>query len=251
MGVTVDIVIPMLGRPGAVATLLESLRVEDGIEFIPIFVVSPDDHDVVYQVKQSGEDYIIMAGPPQGGDFARKTNAAFRATSGDWVFLGASDLLFHQGWARAAIKAGEEYNAGVVGTDDMGNPAVKAGRHSTHSLVRRDYIDKVGGGWDGPGVVYHEGYFHQYVDTELVTAAQARGRWVFAHDSKVEHRHPFWHKGEMDETYKRALDPALGRNDARLFRQRSREHVHSEVSGRRLPRSHRVRAHRSGGQDAA
>lgn len=251
MGVTVDIVIPMLGRPEHVERLLDSLKSEPGIEFAPIFVVSPDDHDVRYAVKQSCEDYIVMAGPPEGGDFARKTNTAFRATTGDWVFLGASDLLFHEGWATAAIKVGEEYNAGVVGTDDLGNPTVSRGHHSTHSLVRRSYIESTGGGWDGPGVVYHEGYFHQYVDTELVTAAQARGRWVFSHDSKVEHLHPFWHKGQMDETYRRALHHPLGRRDAQLFRRRSREHVRSQVPRRGLRRSDPVRADADGGQNAA
>lgn len=251
LGVTIDVVIPMLGRPESVEPLLASLKPEDGIEFVPIFVVSPDDHDVRYAVEQSGENHIVMARPPEGGDFARKTNTAFRATAGAWVFLGASDLRFHEGWARTAIKVGEEYNAGVVGTDDMGNPAVKAGKHSTHALVRRGYIETTGGGWDGPGVVYHEGYFHQYVDTELVVAAQARGRWVFAHGSKVEHLHPFWHKGEMDDTYRRALHSAMGRRDAKLFRSRSREHVHSQVQGGRVRRSHPVRANRVGGQDAA
>lgn len=244
-------IVPMLGRADRVEPLLASLKPEPGIEFTPIFVVSPDDHDVLYAVQQSCEDYIVMGGPPEPGDYARKINTAFRATSGDWVFLGASDLRFHEGWAKTAVRAGEEYNAGVVGTDDMGNPTVRRGGHSTHSLVRRSYIEKSGGGWDGPGVVYHEGYFHQYVDTELVTVAQARGRWVFAHGSRVEHLHPYWHKGEMDDTYRRALEAGAGRRDADLFRRRSRQHVRGQMSGGRLRRSDRLRADTGRGQDAA
>lgn len=230
MGVAVDVVIPMLGRPEQVEPLIQSLYpMDEGILLTPVFVVSPGDCEVRREVDQSGENYIVMASGPEPGDFARKVNVAFGATEGEWVFLGASDLRFHPGWATAAVWLGDEYQAGVVGTNDMGNPTVIRGDHSTHSLVRRSYVDEWGGGWDGPGVVYHEGYFHQYVDTELVTVAQARGRWVFAHDSKVEHLHPFWGKGKMDPTYQRALLPAEGRLDARLFRQRSRGHVRSQV----------------------
>lgn len=250
--VTIDVVVPMLGRPGRVDQLLESLYpADEGIELIPVFVVSPDDDEVQRAVADSGENYIVMARPPEGGDFARKVNAAYKATEGEWLFLGASDLRFHKGWASTAVSVGEDYGVGVIGTDDMGNPTVVRGHHSTHSLVRRSYIDQMGGGWDGPGVVYHEGYFHQYVDTELVTAAQVRGQWVFAHGSRVEHLHPFWRKGEMDDTYRRALQADAGRRDAKLFQTRSRQHVRSPVSRRRVRRTDPIRTDRGGGQNAA
>jgi hypothetical protein len=66
--------------------------------------------------------------------------------------------------------------------------------------------------------VVHEGYSHQWVDTELVETAMARGQWAFAKDSHVEHLHPFWHKGEMDATYEKALSTT--RFDHRLYGQR-------------------------------
>lgn len=243
-------IIPMLGRAESVEPLLDSLlKEEPDIRIEPVFVVSPEDHEVREAADATGFNFIVMGEACQPGDFARKTNAAFEVTEGEWVFLGASDLRFHPGWAREAIVAGGD-EFGVVGTDDMGNPTVMRGLHSTHSLVRRSYIDEFGGGWDGPGVVYHEGYFHQYVDTELVTAAQARGRWVFAHRSKVEHLHPFWKKGEMDSTYKRALQHPEGRRDAMLFRQRSRQHAKVPARGLRSRSGVRAAPHH-GGADGA
>jgi len=99
------------------------------------------------------------------------------------------------------------------------------GRHATHPLVRRSYVEEHGT-IDEPGKVLHEGYDHQWVDNELVETAKARGAWAFAKNSHVEHLHPFWpdgkggKKGEMDATYEKALSSP--RKDMALFRSRRR-----------------------------
>lgn len=222
---SVDVIVPMLGRPHHVEAIVTSLidSADPDVPFNLVFVVSKSDREVVAAVREAREEAVTVPWKPGPGDFAKKTNLAFReATYSPWVLLGASDLRFHPGWARAAVKVGLEANAGVVGTDDMGNPTVRRGLHSTHPVVNREYIDTVGGGWDGPGVVYHEGYRHQWVDTELVTAARQRGRWAFAHDSKVEHLHFLWGKSERDSTYDKAL--ADGAYDAALFKSREASH---------------------------
>ncbi len=134
------------------------------------------------------------------------------------MLLAADDLDFEPGWDLNALALAERTHAGVVGTNDDANPLVKRGKHATHPLVSRDYIDTVGGTWhDGPGVVYHEGYGHQYVDTELCMAAMQRGEWAFCHTSVVRHLHPFYpHRGigrtPMDDTYKKALGDASADN---------------------------------------
>jgi hypothetical protein len=137
-----------------------------------------------------------------------------------FVLLGASDLLFHSGWDVEALRVAEQTGAGVIGTNDLANPAVKAGRHSTHPLVRRSYIDEVGGTFDqGPGVVYFEGYDHQCVDNELCIAATKRKQWAFAKESKVQHLHPIFDKTiSMDDTYRRGL--AKGKEDIALLQSR-------------------------------
>lgn len=218
----VDVIVPMLGRPESVQALCDTVfcSQEEGYDLRLTFVASESDEEVIEALHRSMEDFIVLPGEPESGDYARKINTAYDALEAPWMLLGASDIALHKGWVSAAVDLGEEYGAGVVGTNDMGNPAVQKGLHSTHPVVRRAYVEEYGGGWDGPGIVYHEGYGHQYVDTELVTAAQARGRWVFCHDAKVEHLHPFWNKGTMDETYKRGL--ASSASDAKLFQSRSR-----------------------------
>ena len=126
----------------------------------------------------------------------------------------------------AVACAGPKFS--VVGTNDLGNPEVKKGKHSTHSLVRRSYVAEHGLTWDArPGIVYSDAYEHQWVDTEMVSVAIDRDVFVFCGASVVEHLHPLWGKGVMDDTYRKALDRR--REDAALFRRRR-----MELSGRGL-----------------
>lgn len=205
----VAVVVPVLGRPGNAALFMDSLRATSDA--------------AVYAVCQCGEDPdTAQAWLDTGAEvldsedqvsFAAKVNLAYAKTSEPWLFLCGDDVRFHLGWLQnALLVAGRTFD--VVGTNDLGNPRVVAGQHATHLLVRRVYVDAFGGGWDGPGVLAHEGYRHWYVDDEIVTAARQRQVWAMARSSMVEHLHPAWGKAEMDPTY------ALGQVHAAQDRQR-------------------------------
>ena len=88
----------------------------------------------------------------------------------------------------------------MVGTNDLGNRGTANGRHATHMLVTREYVERHGT-IDEPGKFYHEGYPHELVDDEAVQTARARGAYAHAPDSIVEHLHPLWGKGEWDPLY--------------------------------------------------
>lgn len=153
-------------------------------------------------------------------------NYAYRETGewsgGEYVFTGADDLDFRPGWAFACLEAARETGAGVIGTNDLANPTVKRGLHSTHSLVRRAYVEECGATFDEvPGVVLYEGYDHQYVDTELVYVAEGRGCWTFVAGARVAHLHPFWHRSvSRDATYEKAL--RQGQADRKRYEERRR-----------------------------
>lgn len=120
----------------------------------------------------------------------------------------------------------EDTTVGVVGTNDLGNPRVIAGKTATHSLVTRAYVGEHGT-VDEPGKVLHEGYQHNFCDTEFVETAKRRGAWAFAGDSVVEHLHPHWSKGDDDETYRRGqagfeVDRRLHARRRRLWQRRLR-----------------------------
>ena len=147
-------------------------------------------------------------------------NYAYGETAGEFVFTGADDLDFRPGWAEACLEAAEATGASVIGTDDLSNPTVRRGLHSTHSLVSRDYVACCGATFDEvPGVLLFEGYDHQYVDTELVYVADGRGCWTFCAGARVVHLHPFWHRSvPRDRTYAKAL--RQGAADRKRYEQR-------------------------------
>ena len=209
----VAVIVPVLRRPDNAQPFMTSLRASTGLATV-YAIADHDDPETAEAWAAAGAEVIV-------GDavtFAKKVNLGYAKTSEPWLFLVGDDVKFHSGWLDHAQHVAEVLEAHVVGTNDLGNPRVMAGEHATHLLVRRSYVDEVGGGWDGPGVVAHEGYRHWFCDDELVTAAKQRGVWQMALGSVVEHLHPAWGKAETDEVYQIGFDAAEA--DKSLFAER-------------------------------
>lgn len=204
----------MLGRPQHIEPLLASIRSTCPHAEV-LFACSPGDDQVLLELHRRGERMFTVPGP-RPGDYARKINAGFRRTSNEVVFLGASDLVFHPGWAEA-VERQLQPGIGVVGTNDLGSARVMAGEHSTHSAVTRRYVEDFGL-IDRPGLVLFEGYEHEYVDDELVQTAMHRDAWAFAEDAHVEHLHPSWGKAPSDAMY--AQQATRMRRSRRTFMRR-------------------------------
>jgi glycosyltransferase involved in cell wall biosynthesis len=207
----VAILVPVLGRPGRVATLLQSIAAATPEPHRVLFIADPDDHETLEAIAATSAAVIAP-----GGSYAQKINAGIAHTDEPLLFLGADDLTFHPGWLPAAA-AHLTATIGVVGTNDLANPRVIAGEHATHSLVTRAYVAQ--GTIDGPGLL-HEGYRHNFVDDELTATAKSRRAWAFAADSHVEHHHPDWGTADRDATYARGR--ATWRIDRRLWARRRR-----------------------------
>lgn len=205
------ILVPALRRPQNVAPLLNSaLRAAPGARVL--FICDPDDEPEILAIKDEGGEHIAP-----GGNYAAKINAGVRHTDEPLIFMGADDLRFHPGWLEAAT-AWLRGKTEVVGTNDLCNPRVMAGNHSTHSLLTREYAER--GTIDEKGKVLHEGYVHEYVDDEFVQTAIRRSAFSFAEDSIVEHMHPNAGKAEMDDLYAgRGLRMKMGR---KVYRRRRR-----------------------------
>lgn len=227
MTVLIHVLVPVLGRPHNVEPLVESFLEGRTVPSRLVFICSPtgDDPEQVaacHAARKTNEHVVVtqIGASPGPGDFARKINLAFRNLYAPFVFQAADDVMFCPGWDQAALDVAEATGAGVIGTNDHGNPTVQKGNHSTHSLIRRSYIETFGGTLDdGPGVVFHEAYGHQWCDTELVEIAKVRGQWAFAADSAVCHEHPFWDRTvPNDATYRKGQ--ASAHADRRLYLQR-------------------------------
>jgi hypothetical protein len=214
----VCIVVPVLKRPHRVKPLLENIAAStpEG-SYRVLFVATPYDAKQLEALGRNLTDYLITPWEGGPGDYARKINYGYKHSTEPLIFTGADDLNFHPGWLEAA-KACLLPNVGVVGTNDLYNPGVKAGLHSTHSLVRREYADL--GTVDEPRKIYHEGYEHCFVDNEMVQTARARKAFVHCPNSVVEHIHPHARKAPTDAVYR--LSEQSLRQGRRLYSQRQK-----------------------------
>jgi len=231
----IDILIPVLGRGHRIEPLLANIAQATDVDWRVTFICSPlnEDPEATQACLASSAKTIVVDFSTGEGNFAKKINLAYSLIDdADWFFQGATDLVFHEGWASQALRIGA--GAGVVGTNDLGNPQVKRGHHSTHILFSRDYIERWDGGtYDNTGIIFSEQYDHNFVDTEFVQTAILRGQFKPCLRSIVEHMHPHWGKGEMDETYVKS--ERSFRNDAAIYnnRMRAARRAIQPASGRR------------------
>lgn len=201
----VTIVIPVLDRVHTLEPVVKSINENTENPYI-IFVRSPGRKEVQAELqrifeKYDNTEYRKRDVSPNVGDYASKINLALNLVFTEWLFCGADDLKFYPNWFENAMKVAHE-GIYVIGTQDLGNPRVKRGTHSTHTLVHTQYARDEGCTADGlPGQVLCPRYWHEYCDDELVGVAKKRGIWAFAHDSVVEHLHPHWGKAPTDPSY--------------------------------------------------
>jgi hypothetical protein len=216
------VIVPVMGRPEQAAPFMASLRASTGLASV-YAVCDKADEDAREAWADAGAAlYMISDVRGRPGTFAEKVNAAALSTDEPWLFPVGSDVHFWPGWLDHAQHTARLFDAKVVGTNDLGNPATLAGEHSPHLLIARQYVDEFGASWDGPGVVCHEGYRHQYVDNEIVEVAGQRGVWQMALGSRVEHLHPLWGKAPVDDVY--LLGEKHATADYARFRQRVATH---------------------------
>lgn len=213
----IAILCPVLNRPHHVTPFLGSAS-QTRSEYRVYFICSPGDRDEIAACKNTDAEVLIVPFEPGRADFAKKINWAFDQTDEEWIFQAADDIRFSEKWDVHALLAAKRRNALVVGTNDLGNPNVVRGRHSTHTLFRRSYIEDYGGTVDNSGRVFSEVYDHQWCDNEFVQTALFRRVFAFARNSFVEHFHPHWGKAEMDATYSKAMRET--KSDMLLFKQR-------------------------------
>lgn len=215
----IAILVPVLGRQHQIGPLLQNIARVTAVPYEVHFICSKGDPARKACLASEAET-ITVPWEADRADFARKINLAYERIEAEWYFQAATDLRFYPGWAPSALSVAKSSGAGVIGTNDLGNPTVKRGNHATHILFSRSYIEQYGGTFDGSGKVFSEVYDHQFVDTEFVQTALWRKQFKPSLRSRVEHLHPHWGKGEMDATYEKSERSFLA--DAKIYNQRMR-----------------------------
>lgn len=218
------VIVPVLNRPANAKPFMESLRASTGMADA-VAVADEDDILTIAAWQEQGVD--VLKGREH--TFAEKLNRGYRERMNGtpWLFMVGDDVQFYPGWLDHAEWMADSFKAKVVGTNDLGNPRVIAGEHATHMLISAEYIKDQGAGWDGPGVVAHEGYRHWFVDDEIVTAAKQRGVFMPALGSIVEHKHFLWGKSSVDPTYEEGNRHAT--EDRAVFEKRHKEFTGEEL----------------------
>lgn len=216
-GVPVDVIVPTLGRPASLAPLLDSLEecTPAGCARIQ-WVVDIDDHES--QAAASTPRMCVATDLlERSGTYPEKINAGARATEAPLILPTADDVVFKPGWYEEALALFTD-DVDVVGTNDL-TPSTRGRNHATMPIVRRSYVEDPGAAWAETGTVFHEGYHHSYVETELCQLADLRGVWAFAELSMIEHRHHAWGTRQVDDTDRKGNMQHIDR-DRDLFRDR-------------------------------
>lgn len=193
----VAILIPTLGRAGALGPLLQNLRQVTELRYRVYFVVDHEDQATRHVLEtMPGLDFETVL---CDGTFPEKSNAGFAAIGDEELVAPlADDVVFHDGWLQAVLPH-FEYGWQVVGTYD-GSPVTEDGWHVTMPILARSYIEDPGAAWGERGTIFHAGLHHNFCDTELWQLARHRDVAIFEPASIIDHRHPAWGTREADAT---------------------------------------------------
>jgi len=207
----IDIVIPTYGRADRIERVYRNIEATTTAPHLVWFVIEDDDVESRAAVEKI--DRLAWITNEHARSYSGAMNTAYEWTENEWIFAGADDLEFTIGWDLALAEVRDDWFQ-VYGTNDLLNPYVVQGYHATHYLVRRAYLDVTGGVVDeGPGSFLHEGYGHNYTDTEFIATAKMRARFRPVLDSVVRHLHESAGLTPRDATHDKA-DATMGADSA-------------------------------------
>ncbi len=213
----IGVYIPTLGRPGALAGVIKNLAASAPRRLYALtFIVEPFDKASLKECKRLRADVIVN---PYEATYSNAIQAAFEQRPTEFFLNGNDDFDFRPGWAEAVLAHFIDPSVMVVGVDD-GFPFRGV---ATIHVVRRTYIEEVGGVIDmPPGRVYFP-YEHNYIDPEFWATAERRGVTDWALEAQVRHVHGPSLGLSYDATYEKGQESAL--RDGALYA--SRQHLWS------------------------
>jgi hypothetical protein len=220
----IDILIPTLGRHRSLQSLAANLinTTPQGVYRV-LFVADESDTETRRVLDEFCFPGGIWGRIVFDGTYPCKINAALHHAHcrGDLVLPTADDVRFYEGWLEAVTAVFEDEAVQVVGTDDL-SPATADRTHATMPVLRRSYIDAPGAVWGETGTVFHEGYRHNFCETELWQLASHRGVTAWADGAVIEHLHPAWGKRAEDATDEKGNKRGWEEDEV-LFRSRQEE----------------------------
>lgn len=135
-----------------------------------------------------------------GLNLSQKWNMAYENSKGDYLGMGADDVIFRtKGWDTIIKKAIDQYPDKIAFV--FGDDSSPSGRkHGTHGFIHRNWAEATG--------YFVPPYFaDNYVDLWLNVVANMIGRKHYV-DIFTEHMHFGFDKSDLDDTYEKGRERA-------------------------------------------
>jgi len=198
-----------LGNNPQLSILMASMfRKEQMLEVIQRFRDTLKDikYEFIIYIEEGRESYEAIKDMPNvtalWGETQttpiRCTNECLKLAKGDFIMSASDDTFPERGWYEAVMTAFDKLpnRSGLVGVNDMhrdGNGL------STIFVMSRDFvINEMGGVFVPPC------YNAYYSDPEVNEVAKAKGKFIWAKDAHMEHRHHGFGY-PMDDLYQRNM----------------------------------------------
>lgn len=193
----VSVILPSRERPEQLRKCIERLfhtalwSTQYDLEVVGVVDGDPATEQVLHAF---GPPVQVLSSPERMGALLA-WNWGVSAATGDVLVLAADDVWFYHGWLNEALdRLAELPNGdGLVGFNDL---ARDGNELATHFLVSRRFaVEHLGGCLVTPR------YHHYFCDNEANERAKRAGRFVWAFNAVVEHRHAAWGKAPVDGVY--------------------------------------------------
>lgn len=203
---TLIVICPSRGRPGKAREGYEAfLATKTSEDTKMVFVVDADDETFSGYVN---EMLPIVTYEHEGGGMGPPTNAAAADLAPIYDITGF---------------VGDDHRFRTVGWDAAIEAALaKPGFAYGNDLIRSDIPTQV---FISSKIVLALGWFclpgakHLYLDNTWRVLGEASGTLRYLPDVVIEHAHPFFGRGQMDEGYARVNHPSMYEHDNAIFQE--------------------------------
>jgi hypothetical protein len=203
-GMSIIVICPTRGRPKKAREAYDAYLSTKVLETTKmVFVVDLDDPDFDAYVK---EQLPIVSYAHEGGGMAPPVNAAAADMAPLYDVTGF---------------VGDDHRFRSLRWDmDVEAALVTPGFAYGNDLIRNDIPTQV---FISSKIVLALGWFclpgakHLYLDDTWRVLGEGSGNLRYMPDTVIEHAHPFFGRGEMDEGYARVNAPAMYQHDSAVF----------------------------------
>lgn len=212
MTAEIAILIPTYGRSSRFQAIIENIENNTIIPHATYFICENTDQPSIKEANRLNQKLIVVS----GNTYVSAVNAGYRSTKEPFILLGSDDIVFSENWDTKMLEQFADPAIGIAGHIDEWKIS-KTGKHGSHLMVRRAYIEKYGGVTDEKNTIYSSRYHHIMCDIETEQTAMMRKAFAMS-DAFISHTHWYMKTAVMDPTYQRAIDVA--ERDRKTFQER-------------------------------